>query len=189
VRDRRGRSEAETDSGPGRRSVDLTDARAISGRLRTLIKAAGSQARFAERVGVGRTTVTGWLAPKPRSPDPRQLVAIAVSCGVNLNWLLLGQGNQDRGPDRSRRELGEDLVAWLRTQLDAQSHAVPGAYKLLGYYGMDLAPDAVLDTLVRHYGEQQRQLHRIAEQVLEGDEGGSRALRPRSRTGGHRSRT
>ena len=47
---------------------------------------------LAKRIGIARTTVTGWFGDPPTAPAVEHLVKLANRERLNLNWLLLGQG-------------------------------------------------------------------------------------------------
>lgn len=47
---------------------------------------------LAKRIGIPRTTVTGWFSNPPTAPAVEHLVKLAERERLNLNWLLLGVG-------------------------------------------------------------------------------------------------
>ena len=51
-----------------------------------------SQATLADLVGVHRSAVSHWESTKPKRPNIGHLLAIAVSCGVQFEWLATGRG-------------------------------------------------------------------------------------------------
>ena len=51
-----------------------------------------SQATLADLVGVHRSAVSHWESTKPKKPNIGHLLAIAVSCGVQFEWLATGRG-------------------------------------------------------------------------------------------------
>ena len=65
-----------------------------------------SQATLADLVGVHRSAVSHWESNKPKKPNMGHLLAIAVACGVQFEWLATGRGSmllsdqqQDAGSD------------------------------------------------------------------------------------------
>ncbi len=81
-----------------RRKGDLP--RRIRERLREYVLdyCGANQTKFARRIGVPRTTVTGWLSvARLHTPDAEQLAALAGQGNVNLNWLFLGTPPRLRG--------------------------------------------------------------------------------------------
>jgi transcriptional regulator with XRE-family HTH domain len=51
-----------------------------------------SQATLADLVGVHRSAVSHWESTKPKRPNIGHLLAIAVACGVQFEWLATGRG-------------------------------------------------------------------------------------------------
>lgn len=51
-----------------------------------------SQATLADLVGVHRSAVSHWESSKPKKPNMGHLLAIAVACGVQFEWLATGRG-------------------------------------------------------------------------------------------------
>ena len=51
-----------------------------------------SQAALADLVGVHRSAVSHWESTKPKKPNIGHLLAIAVACGVQFEWLATGRG-------------------------------------------------------------------------------------------------
>ncbi len=51
-----------------------------------------SQATLADLVGVHRSAVSHWESTKPKKPNMGHLLAIAVACGVQFEWLATGRG-------------------------------------------------------------------------------------------------
>ena len=51
-----------------------------------------SQATLADLVGVHRSAVSHWESTKPKKPNIGHLLAIAVACGVQFEWLATGRG-------------------------------------------------------------------------------------------------
>src|SRR5688572_14356236 len=80
-----------------------------------------NQSEFARRVGVSRSTVTGWFAGEPHAPDAGQLVVLARRGRMNLNWLLLGEEPQLRGAPHPGEKVFEraraDVVAELAAEM------------------------------------------------------------------------
>ena len=52
-----------------------------------------SQATLADLVGVHRSAVSHWESIKPKKPNMGHLLAIAVACGVQFEWLATGRGS------------------------------------------------------------------------------------------------
>lgn len=67
--------------------------RAIGERLRAYIRqyCDGVQARLVERTGISATTMSEWFGKARRVPDAEQLLALSKA-GINLNWLIAGDG-------------------------------------------------------------------------------------------------
>ena len=51
-----------------------------------------SQSTLADLVGVHRSAVSHWESVKPKRPNIGHLLAIAVACGVQFEWLATGRG-------------------------------------------------------------------------------------------------
>ena len=51
-----------------------------------------SQATLADLVGVHRSAVSHWESSKPKRPNIGHLLAVAVACGVQFEWLATGRG-------------------------------------------------------------------------------------------------
>lgn len=51
-----------------------------------------SQASLADLVGVHRSAVSHWESTKPKKPNMGHLLAVAVACGVQFEWLATGRG-------------------------------------------------------------------------------------------------
>jgi transcriptional regulator with XRE-family HTH domain len=51
-----------------------------------------SQATLAEQVGVHRSAVSHWESSKPKRPNIGHLLSVAVSTGVQFEWLATGRG-------------------------------------------------------------------------------------------------
>ena len=51
-----------------------------------------SQATLADLVGVHRSAVSYWESSKPKRPNMGHLLAVAVACGVQFEWLATGRG-------------------------------------------------------------------------------------------------
>jgi hypothetical protein len=74
-----------------------SDARAISQRLIGFAERRyGSWERFYLTLDFPRTTAGAWRGKSPRVPDPAALLRIARATNLNLNWLLLGEGEELR---------------------------------------------------------------------------------------------
>ena len=74
-----------------------------------------SQATLADLVGVHRSAVSHWESTKPKKPNIGHLLAIAVACGVQFEWLATGRGGmllsehaQQEGVSASNVVLVED---------------------------------------------------------------------------------
>ena len=51
-----------------------------------------SQSTLADLVGVHRSAVSHWESVKPKRPNIGHLLAVAVACGVQFEWLATGRG-------------------------------------------------------------------------------------------------
>lgn len=80
----------------GRKRLSKADRSAIAKRLREVIKQQDQPtiAALARKTGLAANTVGGWISDgdKARAPDPYQLLQVARSIGLSLDWLLLGRG-------------------------------------------------------------------------------------------------
>jgi transcriptional regulator with XRE-family HTH domain len=71
----------------GKDTLELTQ------RIRAARKHGGiSQAALAQHVGVHRSAVSHWESSKPKRPNIGHLLSIAVSTGVQFEWLATGRG-------------------------------------------------------------------------------------------------
>lgn len=66
----------------------------ITGRLNQVVDelAGGNVTAFAKKIGVSQATLHNYM--KGRTPSTESLYNICNKCGVNLNWLVTGQGSQ-----------------------------------------------------------------------------------------------
>ena len=80
----------------GRRRLSKADRSAVARRLRELINQRDRPtiADLARKSGLAPNTVGGWVSggDKARAPDLYQLLEVARSTGLSLDWLLLGRG-------------------------------------------------------------------------------------------------
>ncbi len=80
----------------GRKRLFKADRSAIAKRLREVINQQDQPtiAALARKTGVAPNTVGGWVSDgdKARAPDLYQLLQVARSRGLSLDWLLLGRG-------------------------------------------------------------------------------------------------
>ena len=118
-------------SRPGRRSVPPEDAKEINARLREFIDDRFSRAEFEVRSGIPHTTVTGWFGKRFRVPDASHLLKMARKLNLNLNWLLLGEGDQEGhdGPEpelRAMKLTKSQLEDEVRTYLAAELETLEG---------------------------------------------------------------
>lgn len=67
----------------------------IKERLRQVLEAFGSDVEIANRLGVDRTSIRPWREGSS-APSAPQLARIAVTLGVNADWLLTGEGTPQR---------------------------------------------------------------------------------------------
>lgn len=51
-----------------------------------------SQARLAEEIGVQRSAVGHWESRRGKHPSTANLIAVAATTGVRLEWLAMGRG-------------------------------------------------------------------------------------------------
>ena len=69
-------------------------------RIRRARRKAGlSQAALAERVDVRRSAVSNWESANEILPSMQNLIGIARSCQVSLEWLGTGRGAMSADPD------------------------------------------------------------------------------------------
>ena len=117
-----------------KRNLELDERRAIRDRLEWF-----HQQHYRNRqamnldADVAPSTASGWFHPEPSVPDTVSLVRIAERKNLNLNWLLLGEGEPLRGvePDadawtRLRQTLVAELISHGATAPDAEA-CVAGA--------------------------------------------------------------
>jgi transcriptional regulator with XRE-family HTH domain len=93
--------------------------------LRRLKGALGVRA-FAEQLGLSASLVSSYLNGG-RLPDAGTLRTIAERTGASLDWLLLGEGDDEpryRGQSRSTAELATDLASHV-TRAVAADYSVP----------------------------------------------------------------
>ena len=80
----------------GRKRLFKADRSAIAKRLREVINQQDQPtiAALARKTGVAPNSVGGWVSDgdKARAPDLYQLLQVARSKGLSLDWLLLGRG-------------------------------------------------------------------------------------------------
>lgn len=82
------------------RPYPVGPARDLKDRLRQLVKsdAVGGWPKLAERLRVTRSTLTPWQHHrKPTVPGTPALLQLAKEFNLDLNWLLLGEGQMFRG--------------------------------------------------------------------------------------------
>ncbi len=98
-----------------------------------------SQAAFARTAGLDRSTLAQLLSPDAtRLPRAETLVAIAVSCGVSVDWLLGLSQRVERGPESMgevlRIEPHEDvpiddrMFQWMTEAAGAKIRTVPVSF-------------------------------------------------------------
>jgi len=104
-----------------KRTVGLTERRAIRDRLRLVVKARyeGNLAEFGRRYAVAHGTLVAWFTDRPTPPSTPVLVELAQRDrdGVDLHWLLLGEGQPFR-PPRFQRLKGAPLPEIQRYAAD-----------------------------------------------------------------------
>lgn len=152
---------------PGRRGLVNRDALAISRRLRAwYTQRYENQGAFADKIRVPESTVSGWLKRKqPKAIDPRNLLQLARSEGLSLDWLLLGEGPELRDTDRPLGELTDALRAYVIATLSTGELAeFAGVIKARVPRGEDL-----LMTLLRAEREKIQAIIREREALLESD--------------------
>ncbi|MBI3582410.1 MAG: hypothetical protein HY096_00485 [Nitrospinae bacterium] len=116
--------------------------KAFVDRLRLIIKelAEEKQTKFAKLINTYQANVGRWINPKIQSfPDERHLAAIQKHLGVNLNWLLTGEGEMfvkkeaplavhealaGYGFNSKEREYIDKLIKILRTKQDKTVRAI-----------------------------------------------------------------
>lgn len=92
-------------------------------RLSELINSLGlSQAGFAASINASPSTVSEWLSRPNKNPSLDALIRICKTHGVNLNWLLIGEGSMFIYNDRARVKETD----WLKLPVVADIAAGPG---------------------------------------------------------------
>lgn len=112
ARKRRGAS--KTPSGAaGRKGVGDKAARQIARRFREWIQAEGwsqeSRDVLAEELEVPKSTLSGWLATKPHTPELTHILQMAARYQLNPQWLLLGTGGMKLGTSQPPLVVGNAL--------------------------------------------------------------------------------
>jgi hypothetical protein len=80
-----------------RSSVGREDTRAIAGRLKEFaLRRYGSWEAFYSELEISRTTADSWRGGSPCVPDPPSLLLLSRKANLDLNWLLLGEGEMLR---------------------------------------------------------------------------------------------
>lgn len=107
----------------------MTQPSPVALRIRQTRESQGlTQAALAARLGVTRSQITLWETGA-RNPSPTSLKEIAVTLGVQVEWLVTGQGAPkpspatSRGVDAQLHELVVEAVqaAFKRRKLDTNS--------------------------------------------------------------------
>jgi phage repressor protein C with HTH and peptisase S24 domain len=114
-------------------------------RLRLAVQNGGGKSAIVRRSGVPDRSLGHYLAGSA-DPKPYALARIAVACGVNLNWLLLGEGENWHSraePGDERPELAFSLVRRLAFRASAGN----GSLVLDEEAGTTAFPKAILGGL------------------------------------------
>ena len=94
---------------------------AISRRLREHYEVGGFPTirAFQQGLGAAYSTVHGWLDDDPRIPETQHLISLSRVHGVNLDWLLLGEGDRLRTGESDEGTFNQQLRAQVISQLEA----------------------------------------------------------------------
>src|SRR6185437_13844834 len=111
-----------------KRNLTGNQRRAISRRLQEFrILRYRTQQAMNREAGVPHTTASGWFRADPALPDTVSLVRLAQTKNLNLNWLLLGEGEPLRGIEHNadvwtqlRQTLVVELVSHGANAADAE---------------------------------------------------------------------
>lgn len=107
----------------GRAKVEETDARAIAMRLKDFAELRyDSWEGFWKEIGFSRTTADSWRGSSPSVPDPRSLLILARKTNINLNWLLLHEGDMLRANRDATTPYGH-MLSLLETELRMSEEA------------------------------------------------------------------
>lgn len=72
-------------------------------RIKLIVKEAGSQAALARRLGIAQQNVSNWV--NGSLPQPRVAEEVARKLGVNVRWLIAGEGRREiDGPELTEQE-------------------------------------------------------------------------------------
>jgi len=151
-------------------------------RIRNHYKACGlTQTKFADQIGVPRSTVTGWVSADPPLPETTHLVAMATRSGVSIDHLLLGDEPRLRGEPQAagpiRSEWRNAVIAELLARAGGGSTEDRALMERLVP-----RPDALFDSVVEQFLPWVQQL--LSLQVSAWVSGGTRS--PLSKTRGRR---
>lgn len=110
------RTTHDSDRPAGRKRASSSFSKAFRRRMLRwqAIRSYRSQAKLAESAGVEPSTLKGWLTgsdAKRKTPDLASLLQLAEKEPVSLDWLLLGEGSEQRGVSRPIGALEVDLRA------------------------------------------------------------------------------
>lgn len=141
----------------GRPRVGDDDRKAIQKRMKWWYKTwrnSPSQAKWAESLDIGRTTVVGWFRKTaPTLPDLAYLLVMARKQGMSLNWLLLGDLPEMRQTMGSVSDVGNALRSLLVTDVAANRKAWTRE-ELDSFLP---APEQLIREVAKRYGKLYRQ--------------------------------
>ena len=119
--------------------VPFKEAQGIARRLGDFIRERyDSAADFDRKLGVPRTTRTGWTNTRdPRVPEAAYLIKLAREAEIDLSWLLLGRGHPIR-VEPTENASPEDLVSAiikpeLRHRVKASNEEFEAAWDRMNY--------------------------------------------------------
>ena len=97
-------------------------------RLESLRQTDENDQQFADRCGVARTTLIGWLHGTSRIasglPRYEHLRAISENCGgASIDWLVFGEGPEIRGMLREKIACDSEVAAYLKAKVLAIGQA------------------------------------------------------------------
>ena len=100
----------------------------------TRVRGQQSQAAFAKKLGVHKNTV-GNYEREDRKPDADLLTALAL-IGVNIHWILTGEGNEWIRPEAGEQEIhpddGRRFPSRLHTAMALSECSIRGLAKKVG---------------------------------------------------------
>lgn len=87
----------------------------LSGRIKT-VRGSLSQEAFAEKISASQSAVTAWERGEGQFPKGDMLHKIREVFGVNINWLLTGEGAPYDKKETPKGEIRETKELWAKTE-------------------------------------------------------------------------